>query len=85
MPHRVWKHLCTATKPSRANLNPSGESVLAKEFCEACGQRGTFDGWHYSMTELMGCYQIVTGFKPIGPHCRLTAQLLKTELLVPPI
>ena len=78
MPHRVWKHRCTSTNPSRGMRLPTGELVLATEACEDCGQTGTFDGWLYSMTELMGCFQNVTGFKPLGPHRQLTDDLLKT-------
>ena len=80
MPHRVWKHLCSSYRSNVGEISPAGERILATESCEDCGQTGTFDGWQHSMIEQMGCYQQVTGFKPIGPHRQVADLLLKRTI-----
>ena len=80
MPHRVWKHLCSSYSSKASEGSPTGERILATEICEDCGQTGTFDGWQYSMIEQMGCYQRVTGFKPIGLHRQVADLLLKRTI-----
>ncbi len=79
MPHRVWKHRCPATAHTCGHVLPSGELLLGTDVCGDCGRTGVFDGWHYSMNEMMGTRQLLTGFKPIGAHLPLVDRLLPTR------
>src|SRR4029077_16255818 len=76
MPHRVWTHRCPAPRHTRGEVLPNGELLQGMRVCEDCGRPGDFDGWHYSMNEMMLMYQLLTGFKPNGPHRPLADRLL---------
>jgi hypothetical protein len=66
MPHKFWKHNC------------KGGSEIGRgvEICPDCGERGTYDGWHYSVVEFMSVYSRRTGLKPYGAHRALADKLL---------
>ena len=69
-PQRMWKHFCRSTGDA------GGEVLNGREICDECGQTGVFDGWHHNIYGMMGRYQRLTGFRPIGPHRPLVDQLL---------
>lgn len=67
MPHRAWKHYCTA----------SGCQVFAgSPTCSSCGATGEYDGWRLGRIEAMCGYQRVTGLAPYGEHRPLTDLIL---------
>jgi hypothetical protein len=65
MPTPYWRHYCR-----------DREVVESHPVCGACGESGTFDGWHLRMHEAMARYQYVFGLKPIGAHRRFADELL---------
>ncbi len=66
MPRPMWKHSCCPPTPTSSN-DPA---------CGNCGETGHFQGWQYSIYELMARYRYVYGLKPIGAHRGLSDRLL---------
>lgn len=67
MPQQMWRPTC------QCNL---GIHSMGSPNCRNCGQPGQYDGWHLGMYEAMAAYTKRTGMAPIGPHRRLTDELL---------
>jgi len=67
MPQQMWRPTC------QCNL---GIHSMGSPNCRDCGQPGQYDGWHLGMHEAMAAYTKRTGMAPIGPHRRLTDELL---------
>lgn len=55
MPHKIYRHPCD-----------HGRRGLA--VCPECGAPGVYDGWGYSVVELMCRYALRRGLSPMGPH-----------------
>lgn len=70
MTRRFWKHNCQG----------KGEIGRGVEICPDCGERGTYDGWHYSVVEFMGAYVSRTGLKPYGAHRALADELIEPRM-----
>ena len=72
MPHIMWVHNCE--KGHNSNIG------LGVEVCPECGQRGQYDGWHFSVVESMCAYHQRTGLQPFGPHRALADKLLRPHM-----
>jgi hypothetical protein len=57
MPHKIYRHPCE-----------HGRRGLA--VCPECGTPGVYDGWGYSVVEMMCRYALRSGLSPMGPHLR---------------
>jgi hypothetical protein len=60
MSYRAWVHNCSNKGIKR--------TYEAEEICPECGERGIYDGWHYSVVEYMCMYTHGTKLPPYGPH-----------------
>jgi hypothetical protein len=72
MPWKYWFHNCTKSNGARIGRTT--------EICPECGERGQYDGWHYSVVEFMGAYSRRTKLKPYGPHRALADKLLDPRM-----
>jgi hypothetical protein len=72
MPHKMWVHNCKESYDSRIGLGV--------ELCPDCGERGKYDGWHYSVIEHMSAYSSRTGLAPIGAHRALADKLINPHM-----
>lgn len=61
MPHRVYKHHCTATEDGMPR-------TPGAKICPDCRKKGKPDGWDFSTTEKMCAFRVVTGLPSMGPH-----------------
>ena len=71
MPWPSWAHECPISQTTERG---------GKEICPKCGQRGQFEGWHYSVVEFMGVYSRRTGLAPFGPHRKLADELIQSRM-----
>ena len=64
MPNKTYQHAC-------------GHCSRFLDVCPECGERGAYDGWGYSMVEMMCASVRRYGLSPNGPHRAYAAELFK--------
>lgn len=67
MAYKKWVHNCKD--------HDNNEVELKVKVCPECGEKGTFNGWGFSMIEMMSSYQHRYNLRPIGPHRKMTDEL----------
>ena len=65
MSHKIYQHAC-------------GHGRRSCAVCPECGEPGVYDGWGYSMIDMMCRYQHRYGLKPTGAHRPYADALLQS-------
>ena len=63
--------------PNKRYLHGCDHGLDGAEVCPTCGDSGAYDGWGYSIVEMMCAYARRYGLQPTGPHHKYAEELFK--------